>query len=299
MDGYTDAAFRFVVAKYGKPDVIFTEFVPAKAIEIGVNRIMVDLLYDPIERPIIAQLFGNEPEAIYKASLEVIRLGFNGIDLNMGCPAKNINHAGAGAALINDQGRARAIIKAARQALVDNPNYPGVLSVKTRIGYLGNEVSDWLAFLAQQPLDAITVHGRSYKQMYKGEADWLAIQEAARVCRSINPNLKILGNGDVHSIADANDKMRLFNVDGVLIGRASLGNPWVFSGIEPPFTERIKVALDHVRHIYDIFPKNQTLRFRKHLNLYLRGFEGAKAIRERLMLVTELVEIEAILKEIC
>jgi tRNA-dihydrouridine synthase len=323
MDGVTDAAFRTVTARIGKPDLIVTEFTSAEGISAGALRLLDDFEYSEIERPVVAQLFGADPAAFFTASVVASALGFDGIDINMGCPAKNVTQHGAGAALIRDPARALEIVRqskagtrawnesrniddfdvsapikaeiARRRALLtslpDSEELP--VSVKTRIGYDSVVIGPWTSELLTSEPAALTVHGRTLKQLYGGQADWEAIREAASLIRQTET--KALGNGDVPSRAAALEKCAEYGVDGVLIGRATFGNPWLFIEHEATLTERLQMALEHSRIFAGIFPPQAFVRMRKHLLDYIKGFEGAKEIRIKLMKVSSLEEVEAIL----
>ena len=252
MDGVTDAAFRFIVDEIGKPAVIFTEFVPVEAIKANAQRVLDAFVTHNTDTPLVAQLYGTDLEAYYLSTLVVCELGFDGVDINMGCPAKSVQSRGAGAGLIKNPELARQIIKTVKKAAVDYANgayknydvpsdikdrtdkikmkekqriLPVSVSVKTRIGYEQNNAKSWISEIAQEKPDCITVHGRTYIQMYRGVADWDAISESAKAVKIISPETTFLGNGDVKNISQVSSICESFGVDGVLIGRAALGNP--------------------------------------------------------------------------
>jgi len=269
MDGVTDASFRLIAARYGGPDITVTEFVNVDAAIHAPQTLIRDFTYSEIERPIIAQIYGRTPELFFKAAHVVCELGFDGLDINMGCPAKNVAASGSGAALIRTPELARAIIRAARQGIDDwcagqslenlgmrqrlietvkNSNEqrsgythpitrrPIPLSVKTRIGYEEVVVEEWIRTLLEENPVAIAIHGRTLKQGYKGDADWDAIARAVQIAKDF-PTL-ILGNGDLKDMADVYHRVRQCGVDGVLFGRAAQGNPWIFKT-----QEQLKQAL--------------------------------------------------------
>lgn len=299
MDGVTDAPMRFITAKYGKPDVIFTEFVSAEALMRVVDgrirepeKVLKDLKYDESERPIIAQLFGRDPEAFYVAAKKVVDLGFDGVDINMGCPSKNVAERGAGAGLIENPDLAGKIIEAVKRGVADAGRKIPV-SVKTRIGTSAPDES-WWRFLASQELAVVTMHGRTFKQLYQGRADWESLARAAKIIKE--KGTIFLGNGDVESTEEARNKAEQYGTDGVLIGRAALGNPWVFAGKEVAKEERLKVALEHAEKYEELFPGEHFLNMRKHLAWYVRGFENASDLRSKLVLTNSAREVEEILK---
>lgn len=324
MDGVTDAPYRLITARYGHPALTVTEFTSVEGIRAGATRLLDDFLYDPLERPVVAQLFGADPEAFFLAAVVASALGFDGIDINMGCPAKNVTSHGAGAALILDPERASHIIERAkagakawtdgitleeagvtesllpeinlrrhRLGIADERPSARPVSVKTRMGYHQPVVETWISHLLESKPAAISLHGRTLKQLYTGDADWESIGKAATLVRQ-TPTL-ILGNGDISSLADAHEKISIYGVDGVLIGRASQGNPWVFTGENASLTQRLQVALEHARLFDAAFPPAAFVRMRKHLLDYVKGFEGAKELRTSLMRVNGLAEVEALL----
>ena len=258
MDGVTDPAFRFIVASHGKPDVQFTEFINVDEVCHGGDAAWNQLRYDDIERPIVAQIYGADPDLFYQVAQVVCELGFDGVDINMGCPSKNVSARGCGAALIRNPPLAQEIIRAVQagvhdwaaghridaiglrprvvqkvQALVSQragdgakPRRPIPVSVKTRLGYDSVVIEDWVSVLAEERPEVISIHGRTLAQMYRGRADWDAIGRAAKVVRETAT--LVLGNGDVESMDDLAGKVRSTHVHGALIGRGALGNPWIF-----------------------------------------------------------------------
>src|SRR5262245_61448780 len=269
MDGITDASFSYITAKHGGPDVTLTEFVNVQSAFYSPHTLLKDFSYSEIERPVVAQIYGKTPEFFYQVAHVVCELGFDGLDINMGCPAKNVAASGSGAALIRTPELAREIIRAARRGIEDwcagqsladlglrrklietvrsaneerrgyvasSCRRPIPLSVNTRIGYDVVVIEDWMRnLLAENPV-AIAIHGRTLKQGYKGDADWDAIGRAVRIARDY-PTL-ILGNGDLKDMADVYRRVSECGVDGVLLGRAAQGNPWIFN-----FKDELKQAL--------------------------------------------------------
>lgn len=259
MDGVTDASFRYVTARHGGPDVTFTEFVNIQAARYAAETLIKDLTYAEIERPIIAQIYGRSPELFYQVAHIVGELGFDGLDINMGCPARKVAAAGCGAALIRTPELARSIIRAAKQGIAEwsagqslsdvgvssevierirssNRQRTGLestaerrplpISVKTRIGYDCIAVENWIATLLEEKPAVISLHGRTLQQGYKGSADWHAIARAVGVARGSETS--ILGNGDLQDMAEVYRRVIDTGVHGVLIGRSAQGNPWIF-----------------------------------------------------------------------
>lgn len=258
MDGVTDSVFRLMTARYGKPDVIFTEFTHVHDVCRGPEFLLDSLRYHEAERPIVAQLYGKDPELFYQAAHVVCELGFDGLDINMGCPSRNVASSGSGAGLIRTPDLAHAIMRAARQGIADwtagqtleaagvkaarveavsrlnacRGHAPGVvrsaipLSVKTRLGYDEVIVERWIEHLLLESPAVISLHGRTLQQMYRGEADWAAIGRATHVVRG--SGTRLYGNGDVQTLSEVARRVRDSGVDGVLVGRAVLGAPWFF-----------------------------------------------------------------------
>ena len=262
MDGVTDAPCRTMHGLYGRPDVVLTEFTNVEGLWRGSDRIFRDFLYTPAERPVVAQIFGCRPEYFYRAAHVVCELGFDGVDINMGCPASSIANKGGGAALIRVPDTAKEIIRAVQQGVRDWANGQTLedlemdpariarirqmneervrvwgdsakierrllpVSVKTRLGYDSITITDWVQHLLELEPAVITIHGRTLAQHYKGEANWDAIAAAAEIVRKTNT--LVFGNGDIKSLYDAAQRIRASGVNGALIGRASFGNPWMF-----------------------------------------------------------------------
>ncbi|OGC82481.1 MAG: hypothetical protein A2V81_00280 [Candidatus Abawacabacteria bacterium RBG_16_42_10] len=322
MDGVTDAAFRFIVSKYGKPLLHITEFVSVEGMNVGnPAKVFEPFKYSEVERPVIAQLFGTDTEAFYNAAIMVGEMGFDGIDINMGCPAKNISARGAGAGLIQNPKLAKEIIRSVKRGAKDfaegkssrDLDLPQTtkkfmaqkwqqsaqkrrllpVSVKTRIGFDDIVIEDWVRYLLEEEPVNISVHGRTLKQMYTGEANWEAIGKAAEIVKKTETS--ILGNGDIKSVADAHTKLQQYHLDGVLIGRASFGNPWIFQGHYPTLPERLKTALEHAYKYEELYGTTFFHPMRKHLAWYMHDFPGAKELRVELIKTNSASEVEKIL----
>lgn len=287
MADVTDAAFRRVIAGYGKPDVMWTEFVSCDGLcSKGREKLLIDFLYHESERPIVAQIFGATPEHFYKTALLVQELGFDGIDINMGCPEKSIQKQGACAALIKTPKLAQEII---RETIRGAGKLP--VSVKTRIGYTHNTLSEWLPYLLETDISAVTLHGRTCKEMSDVPAHWDVISEGVKMARQFDSSENrtlILGNGDVKSVEDAQMRCRDFGVDGVMIGRGIFGNPWLFNthrdfaGITTE--ERLSVMIEHTYLFERLFTGIKRFDImKKHYKAYVSGFDGARELRIRLM----------------
>ena len=227
MADVTDAAFRRAIAKRGKPDVMFTEFVSADGLalapEAGRKKLLLGLIYSEAERPIVAQFFTSSPENMKKAAELAAKLKFDGIDINMGCPDKSVEKQGAGAALIKHPERARALIRAAKEGA---PNLP--ISIKTRIGFNKPELETWLPEILKEKPAAVTIHARTRKEMSKVPAQWEFVKRAVEIRNENQSSALILGNGDVKNLDEAKRKAEETGCDGIMIGRAILKNPLLF-----------------------------------------------------------------------
>ncbi|MCX6703078.1 MAG: tRNA-dihydrouridine synthase [Candidatus Zambryskibacteria bacterium] len=291
MADVTDAAFRRIIAQYGTPDATWTEFVSADGLFLGgYDHLINDLRYSEIERPVIAQFFTGKPEMMEKAARLALELGFDGIDINMGCPDKGVEKQGAGAGLIKHPKLAQEIILAAmRGASKDSKSIP--VSVKTRIGYNRNELETWLPAILETKPALVTVHARTRKEMSLVPARWEHVKRAVEIRNELSPETLIFGNGDVkdvpHGIALCNET----GADGAMLGRAIFGNPWLFSprgtlGVE----EKLRVLVEHTKLFEEIIgPKppvgcgKNFVVMKKHFKAYVNGFDGAKELRVELM----------------
>jgi len=292
MDGITDAPFRNIADIYGKPDIIYTEFVSVKGLILGKSAIQRMLLRHKTNTTMIAQFFGCEPEYFYQAALVALEKGFDGVDINMGCPDKSVFHRGAGAALIIQPKLAKEIILSVKKAVQNR--IP--VSVKTRTGYKIPQTKEWISQLLEAEPDVICLHARTFAQKYSGRADWEQIGIAADLARPTKT--KIFGNGDIKSRQQALEKIKQYNLAGVLIGRAALGNPWIFKGVVPTTEERFKVLLEHCEKFRDFFPKSDFSIMRKHLAWYIKDFPHAAEVRNQLMQVKNIDDVKKIFSKI-
>ena len=297
MADVTDAAYRRLIAARGKPDVMFTEFVSADGLcSAGREHLLTALEYTDAERPIVAQIFGADPETMATAARLVASLGFDGVDINMGCPDRNVCKQGAGAALIKNPGLAREIIMAARSGAGDVP-----VSIKTRIGFTQIVTEEWMDTLLSARPAAITLHLRTRREMSKVDAHWEVLPKA--VTMAAGTGTLILGNGDV---ADRNHGQSLIartGCDGVMLGRAVLGNPWLFSRIRPvsqvKIEERLATMAEHAHLFERLFTGRKNFAImRKYLRAYLAGFAGARQLRTKLELINRASDVDSVVAEI-
>ena len=303
LEDVTDAAFRRLVAKYGKPDVMFTEFTSADGLvlahEKGQKKLLTKLLYSESERPIVAQIFSSIPENIEKASALVAELGFDGVDINMGCPDRAVEKGGCGAALIKNPKLARKLIRSAKSSGLP-------VSIKTRIGYNKDELETWLPELLAEDLSAITLHARTRKEMSDVPAHWDSIARAVKIRDALQGRppaggTPIIGNGDVEDLADARAKAEETGCDGVMFGRAIFGNPWLFSNsreLAHSKEERIQALREHLK-LFDELLGDTTpyATLKKHFKAYISGWDDAKELRGELMETKKPTEARVILDD--
>ena len=284
LEDVTDAAFRRLIAKYGKPDVMFTEFTSADGLILadaeGQKKLRKKLLYSESERPIVAQIFTSSPERMEKASALIAELGFDGVDINMGCPDRAVEKSGCGAALIKNPALARELICAAKTSGLP-------VSIKTRIGYNTDELDTWLPELLAEEPAAITMHARTRKEMSDVPAQWDKVARAVAIRDAAKSATLIVGNGDVQDMADARAKAQETGCDGIMLGRAIYGNPWLFSNsreLAHSPEERMQALLEHLQLFNELL--GDTVNYatmKKHFKAYISGWDGAKELRIRLM----------------
>lgn len=300
MADVTDVSFRSILAKYGKPDVTWTEFVSADGIASkGIKGLRYDLLYSLKERPIVVQLFSSNKEKMREASCICAKLGFDGIDINMGCPDKAIEKQGSGASMMKDYKKAGEMIQAVKDGIKDSGKKIPI-SVKTRIGYNKNEIDKWIPFLLGESIDALIVHARTRKEMSKVPARWEHVKEVVEIRNKMGLKTKIIGNGDVKDIKEGKRLAKETDCDGVMIGRGVFGNPWIFSRGEKIHTtkEKLKVLVEHTKLFEKLLGKVKNFSImKKHYKAYVNGFDGAKELRVKLMDTKNAKEVESIIKE--
>jgi tRNA-dihydrouridine synthase len=306
MANVTDSVFRRMIAKYGKPDVTWTEFVSADGlVSAGQKRLLPDLKFSEKERPIVAQLFTGHPDVMMEAAKLVARLKFDGLDINMGCPDRAVERQGGGAAMIKEPKLALAVIKAAREGV--GPKIP--VSVKTRIGYYKIDL-EWIGFLLGLNLPALTIHLRTRKEMSDVPAHWELMPEIIRLRDEIQADLKpsertlIIGNGDVENVEKGREFAAKYGCDGIMIGRGIFGKPWLFSGdTSRSPAVRLKILLEHSKLFEKTYCITKTGQkpiknfevMKKHFKSYVSGWDGAKELRAKLMECESAAEVEAVI----
>ena len=296
MANVTDEAFRQMFLKYGRPDVFWTEFVSVEGLlSRGKEKLLTDLWYDKAEHPIVAQVFGAKPEQFEEAACIIRELGFDGIDINMGCPDKAVEKQGAGAALMKNHDLTRQIIRATKKGAGKLP-----VSVKTRIGYAKPQIEEWIPIILKEDIAALTVHLRTRREMSHGPAHWELAPKIVALKNRYAPNTLVLGNGDIESLAEARVKTKESGMDGVLIGRGIFGNPWFFSEKTPDLYERLTCMIAHAELFEKIYcvKKDDSLKgfdiMKKHFKAYVTGFNGAKELRIFLMKTKNAAEVRKI-----
>lgn len=283
MDNVTDVAFREVLTILPRPDVFFTEFTNVTSLNsAGRERALERLKFANNQRPIVAQIWGINPDHFFLSAQLVQELGFDGVDINMGCPNKDVMKGGAGSALIKNSELATKIIEAVKRGA---PNLP--ISVKTRLGYDKVITEQWAEILLKQNLAALTIHGRIATEMSKFPADWDEIAKVVKLRDKLSPQTLIVGNGDVANFAQAVEYHQQYGVDGVMIGRGLFANPWVFEKTKqlhtPSKEECLNILLKHVELHQERWSVKRFDQLKKFFKMYLKGFPGANRLRTQLM----------------
>lgn len=298
MADVTDAAFRRIIAKYGKPDVTWTEFVSTDGLSSrGREALLPDLWFSDLERPIVAQIFGATSAHFRETAALLADLGFDGIDINMGCPDRNVEKQRAGAAMMKDPDLAQEVIRATQEGSRGLP-----VSVKTRIGYNKVEIDDWIPRILETGPAALTVHARTRKEMSDVPARWEYVARAVALRDRYSPHTRLIGNGDVKDIDDGLEKAERTGADGVMIGRGVFGNPWRFNRTirieDISLSERLRVMVEHTRLFEETLGEIKNFSImKKHYKAYVNGFDGAKEFRTRLMETSSAKEVEDLVRE--
>lgn len=304
MADVTDPAYRRLIAECGSPSVTWTEFVSAdglfhtrekKGMLDEENPLVRDFQYTEGERPIVAQIFSSTPEMIEYACALAAKLGFDGVDINMGCPDKSIEKQGAGAAMIRTPELLAPIMEAARRGANGIP-----VSIKTRIGYNQEVMDEWLPVILATHPDALTVHLRTRKEMSKVDAHWDLMARAVQLRDVHSPETVILGNGDVKDLADARAKAEATGADGIMLGRAIFGNPWLFTDRKPEDItprERLEALSLLTQYFSELKPAKSFHLLKKHFKVFVTGWDGASQTRARLMDAPSLEALQFLLTE--
>ncbi len=298
----TDAPFRAMFAKYGKPDVLWTEFVSADGLcSRGKEKLMHMLKFSEAERPIVAQIFGANPETIYGASKLIAELGFDGVDINMGCPDRSVLKQGAGAALIQTPELARAIIRAALDG-ISNAGKKIPVSIKTRTGFNRDQLEEWIPELLKEKISALTIHARTKKELSQVPARWGDVGRVVEIVKASGKNVVVIGNGDVKTLADGEARAQLAGCDGVMIGRGAFGAPWFFNKElkleDITIEKRLTILLEHTKLFEQVLGDRKNFSvMKKHFKAYVNGFARANDLRVKLMEANNYGEVEGVINE--
>lgn len=312
MADVTDAPFREIIAKYGKPDVLWTEFVSCDGLfRGGYERLIHDLKFDKSEHPVVAQLFTSNPKYMKKGARLALELGFDGVDINMGCPDRSIEKQGCGCAMIKKPKNARAIIRAAMDGASHNGKKIPV-TVKTRLGYNKDELETWLPELLAENPAVVTIHVRTRKEMSKVPARWERIKRAVEIRDELGKETLIFGNGDILTPEQAFKVAKETNADGVMIGRGIFGKPWLFTDLarrkeaflagkdyevkELPLEKKLRIAIEHTKLFEKYLSFKNFAIMKKHFKAYITDFPKAAELRNRLFQAEKSNEIEKVIE---
>ena len=330
MSDVTDVAFRYILAKYSKNRenknkvVFWTEFVAADGLanKFARKKLAHILKFKESERPIVAQVFGANPENMKIACQYIASLDFDGIDINMGCPDKSVIAQGAGSALIKTPKLAREIIQSAHEGIkIAGKNIP--VSVKTRVGFNKEEIDTWIPEILKEDISALTIHLRTKKEMSLVPANWDYLKKIKKLIEKSGKEILLIGNGDVRDLEDAKNKAEKYGCDGIMIGRGVFGNPWVFDSASSNFSslrpsrntewdpreqkiersfikEKLEILIEHTQ-IFErelLQPKHKNFAvMKKHFKSYVNDFPGAKELRMKLMETENSKKVEKIIKD--
>ncbi len=300
LDGVTDTVFRQIVTAVGKPDVLFTEFVPVDAILSDAHERVLEksLRFSEVERPIVAQIWGTDPEKFFKVAELLKKLGFDGIDINMGCPDHSTIKKGACSALIKNPSLATEIILATIKGAGGLP-----VSVKTRIGFSTIDIENWVRTLLQTPIVALTLHLRTVSEMSRVPAHWDMIEKAVKIRDELKSNTLIIGNGDVKTLKEAKEKVDKYGIDGVMIGRGIFENIWLFNEsidiekVTPK--QKIELLIKHLELFKKTFGDSRNFEImKKFVKCYINNYKNSSHEREILMNTKNLDELIQKTKEL-
>lgn len=292
MDGFSDLPFRSLVRRLGSA-VSYTEFVNAIDVVQGSPRLGPRLAYDPSERPVVFQVFDDDPDRLVTAVLKLLPLEPDIIDVNMGCSAKNVSGRGAGAGLLRTPEKiARIFAQLTRH--VDIP-----ITGKIRLGWDDTSLNylDVARIIEDNGGQLIAVHGRTKQQGYGGRADWDAIAEVKQAV-----SIPVIANGDVRTVADITRIQQHTGCDGVMIARAAIGNPWIFARLnreDVPVDQVRRTMLAHLEAMHSFYgPEEGLVLFRKHASRYISPYPLDRELRARLLTSETAAEFLSLLDEI-
>lgn len=293
MDGVTDTVFRQIVASVGRPGVFFTEFVPVEAIISKAQEKILEksLQYTDTERPIVAQIWGKDPEKFYQTARLLSKLGFDGIDINMGCPDRSVIKQGCCSALIKNPELAKQIITATIKGAGNLP-----VSVKTRIGFSNIDTENWVRILLQTPIAALTLHLRTAAEMSKVPAHWDEIKKAVKVRNELKSKALIIGNGDIKTLKQVCQMCDKYQIDGVMIGTGIFENVYIFNDKINPAAitpkQKKELLLKHLKLFEKTWgDKRHFELMKKFVKCYVNNFDRAAEYRVELMKTKTLQEL--------
>ncbi|EOB9325078.1 tRNA dihydrouridine synthase [Staphylococcus aureus] len=297
MEDVTDIVFRHVVSEAARPDVFFTEFTNTESFchPEGIHSVRGRLTFSEDEHPMVAHIWGDKPEQFRETSIQLAKMGFKGIDLNMGCPVANVAKKGKGSGLILRPDVAAEIIQATKAGGLP-------VSVKTRLGYYEiDEWKDWLKHVFEQDIANLSIHLRTRKEMSKVDAHWELIEAIKNLRDEIAPNTLLTINGDIPDRKTGLELVEKYGIDGVMIGRGIFHNPFAFE--KEPREHTSKELLDLLRlhlSLFNKYEKDEIRQFkslRRFFKIYVRGIRGASELRHQLMNTQSIAEARALLDE--
>ncbi|HHC5953110.1 TPA: tRNA dihydrouridine synthase [Staphylococcus aureus] len=297
MEDVTDIVFRHVVSEAARPDVFFTEFTNTESFchPEGIHSVRGRLTFSEDEQPMVVHIWGDKPEQFRETSIQLAKMGFKGIDLNMGCPVANVAKKGKGSGLILRPDVAAEIIQATKAGGLP-------VSVKTRLGYYEiDEWKDWLKHVFEQDIANLSIHLRTRKEMSKVDAHWELIEAIKNLRDEIAPNTLLTINGDIPDRKTGLELAEKYGIDGVMIGRGIFHNPFAFE--KEPREHTSKELLDLLRlhlSLFNKYEKNEIRQFkslRRFFKIYVRGIRGASELRHQLMNTQSIAEARALLDE--
>ncbi|WP_315911260.1 tRNA-dihydrouridine synthase [Staphylococcus aureus] len=297
MEDVTDIVFRHVVSEAARPDVFFTEFTNTESFchPEGIHSVRGRLTFSEDEQPMVAHIWGDKPEQFRETSIQLAKMGFKGIDLNMGCPVANVAKKGKGSGLILRPDVAAEIIQATKAGGLP-------VSVKTRLGYYEiDEWKDWLKHVFEQDIANLSIHLRTRKEMSKVDAHWELIEAIKNLRGEIAPNTLLTINGDIPDRKTGLELAEKYGIDGVMIGRGIFHNPFAFE--KEPREHTSKELLDLLRlhlSLFNKYEKDEIRQFkslRRFFKIYVRGIRGASELRHQLMNTQSIAEARALLDE--
>ncbi|PJC66537.1 tRNA-dihydrouridine synthase [Candidatus Beckwithbacteria bacterium CG_4_9_14_0_2_um_filter_47_11] len=298
MFGATDSAFRQLLAEIGKPDLMFTEFTNVQALFSPDETAIQQLTFTDKEQPLIAQIWGLDPELFEAAADFIAAAGFAGVDINFACPVKAVVKKGAGGALIDNPSLAGQMIQAALKGAAGR--IP--VSVKTRLGNQAIVTETWFKFLLNFDLAAISVHCRTTKALSLGPTHWEEISKIVRLRNQLKSKTLIIGNGDIFSREIARQRIRETKVDGVMIGRGVFADPYIFNPQKiinnQSKAQKLKLLKKHLDIYQKTWGKTRSYHpLKRFFKIYVNGFHGAMSLRVKLMNTRSITAARAIIDE--